>query len=114
MCTGYCRNDYTLNGVRLKLSQSGVRTQPAVKTCETTISPSDWSALTALANMDTFGKQPETIGCPDCADGGAEYVELQKGNQIHRVTFEYNKTIPGFEGLVERLRTYRNSLKACN
>ena len=88
-------------------------TQNPTKTCQTTISLADWNTLKAAANLDTFGKQPATLGCPDCADGGAEYVELQISEQTHRVTFEYGKTIPGFETLVNTLRAQRAAFKVC-
>jgi hypothetical protein len=29
------------------------------------------------------------IGCPDCADGGAEWLELGFEKEVKRVTFEY-------------------------
>lgn len=115
MCMGYCLNDYAFNGTRVTLTQSGTRTQaqnPA-RTCQNTISSADWNTLKASANFDAFGKQAETLGCPDCADGGAEYIELQLGDSKHRVTFEYGKTIPGFEPLVEALRKQRAAFKTC-
>jgi hypothetical protein len=116
MCVGYCVSDYDFSGTSVTLTRkesSRVPKNPA-KTCQTTISQADWNALKALANVDNFNKQPERIGCPDCADGGAEYIELQVGDQKHRVTFEYNSTIPGFEPLVEALRAQRNAFKECN
>ena len=115
MCVGYCQNDYTYNGTSVTLTQNGTRTQaqsPA-KICQTTISPAEWDALKALANIDTFSSKTATLGCPDCADGGAEYIELQAGDRKHRVTFEYNKTIPGFEPLVDALRKNREAFKDC-
>ena len=115
MCVGYCQNDYVFNGTSVTLTQNGTRTQaqsPA-KTCQTTLSPADWNALRALANMDAFSGKPETLGCPDCADGGAEYIELETGDRRHRVTFEFNKTIPGFEPLVDALRKQREAYKEC-
>lgn len=115
MCAGYCATDYVFNGTSATLTQSGTRTQTqnSPKTCQSTLSPADWTALKALADVDAFGKQPETLGCPDCADGGAEYVELQQGDRKHRVTFEFNKTIPGFEPLVEALRRQRAAFTEC-
>ena len=115
MCVGYCQSDYVFNGTSVTLTQNGTRTQaqsPA-KTCQTAISPAEWESLKALANMDTFGSKAATLGCPDCADGGAEYIELQAGDRKHRVTFEYNKTIPGFEPLVNALRKRREAFKEC-
>jgi len=115
MCIGYCQNDYTFNGTSATLIQSGIRTQneTPTKTCQAVISPADWNGLKALADFDAFSNVSTTLGCPDCADGGAEYVELQTGDRKHRVTFEFNKTIPGFEPLVDALRKARESVKDC-
>ena len=112
---GYCQDEYTFNGTSVTLTQNGTRTQAQspTKTCQTTISPAEWENLKALANMDTFSGKAATLGCPDCADGGAEYIELQTGDRKHRVTFEYNKTIPGFEPLVDALRKRREAFKEC-
>lgn len=115
MCVGYCRSDYVFNGTSVTLTQNGTRTQAQspTKTCQTTISPTDWDALKAAADFDSFSRQPETLGCPDCADGGAEYIELQMGDRKHRVTFEPSKPIPGFEPLVDALRKRRDAFKEC-
>ncbi|MVM39884.1 hypothetical protein GO730_23530 [Spirosoma sp. HMF3257] len=116
MCIGtHCVNDFVFNGTRVTLTQKDVRpqTQPTSKSCESTISLADWQMLKASANLDMFSKQSTSIGCPDCADGGAEYVELQIGEQKHRVTFPYGETIPGFESLVSALRSQRAAIKDC-
>lgn len=115
MCVGYCQHDYVFNGTTVTLTQNGTRTQAAspTKTCQTTITAAEWNALKALVNFDSFSTQPETIGCPDCADGGAEYIELAMGARKHRVTFSYNKTIPGSEPLVEALRKRREAYPDC-
>ncbi|WP_080237599.1 hypothetical protein [Spirosoma rigui] len=114
MCVGYCFNDYVLNGTSVTLTQNGNRTQQVpTKSCQATITPDEWNALKALASFDAFSQQPERIGCPDCADGGAEYIELETGGRKHRVTFEYNQTIPGFEPLVDALRSRREAFKEC-
>jgi len=115
MCVGYCRNDYVFNGTSLTLAQASNRSQaqyPA-RTCQSTVSPADWNALKAMADFDTFSTKPETLGCPDCADGGAEYIELQTGDRKHRVTFEFGKTIPGFESLVDAVRKKRAVFNEC-
>lgn len=115
MCVGYCQHDYVFNGTTVTLTQNGTRTQSEspTKTCQTTITAAEWNALKTLVNYDSFSTQPETIGCPDCADGGAEYIELAIGDRKHRVTFSYNKTIPGSEALVEALRKRREAYPAC-
>jgi len=117
MCVGNsCRKDYVFNGTSVTLSQGGTRTQTQTpdKTCERTISAADWTSLrAAAADLDAFRKQPNVIGCPDCADGGAEYIELQQNDSRHRVTFPFGKTIPGFEPLVNALRQQREAFSDC-
>ena len=47
----------------------------------------------------------EIIGCPDCADGGAEWIEITSGETSHKVTFEYNKSPDVFKSYIEILRS---------
>lgn len=112
-CVGYCQKEYVFNETVVMLTQTSRSPTQSVKTCQTVLSQADWNALKAAANVTLFSKQPETLGCPDCADGGAEFIELQSGDQKHRVTFEFGKTIPGFEPLVNALRNQRNQFKEC-
>ncbi|GAB4031489.1 hypothetical protein [Spirosoma gilvum] len=115
MCVGYCVFDYVLSGTSITLTQSPNRSQStiATKTCQSTLSQAAWNDLLTTVDLDAFEKQPAVLGCPDCADGGAEYVELQLGEQKHRVTFQYGQTIPGSEALVDKLRSHRATLKEC-
>ncbi|GAB3944476.1 hypothetical protein GCM10028805_12050 [Spirosoma harenae] len=115
MCVGYCAYDYVFNGSSVTLTQSGNRTQSTVspKSCQSTISQDDWNTLQSAANLDAFSKQPTVIGCPDCTDAGAEYVELELGDKKHRVTFPFAQTIPGFESLLKALRSQRAAFKEC-
>ncbi len=115
LCMGYCYTDYVFTDAGITLTQQSYNSQTALptKTCQSVLSQADWAKLRATVDFDQFSKQPEQLGCPDCADGGAEYVELQAGDRKHRVTFEYNKTIPGFESLVTALREHRTAFSAC-
>lgn len=115
MCLGYCVKDLEINGTQATFTKRS-NNQPdryPTRTCNQTLTATKSADLKALALFNEFRKQPETIGCPDCADGGAEYIEMQVGDQKHRVKFEYNKTIPGFETLVKELRTQREAFNTC-
>lgn len=48
-------------------------------------------------------------GCPDCADGGAEWIEIQDDQQIKKVTFEYGDTLAPIENLMLELRDLREA-----
>jgi len=116
MCVGdKCRKDYVLTGTTVTLTQSGNGrgTPLPPKTCQQSLSSVDWNNLKAAVNLSAFTQQPAVLGCPDCADGGAEYIELEEGDTKHRVTFPYGQTIPGFEPLVTALRQQRNQFDGC-
>lgn len=87
--------------------------QYPAKTCTATITETEWATLKAQANLTLLRKQPATLGCPDCADGGAEFLEIEQGAERYRVTFETGKSIPGFEGLITALRAKRKSFDTC-
>ena len=68
----------------------------------------DWQEIiNAASNFDAFKNLNEVYGCPDCADGGAEFIEIIKNEEVHRVTFEYNKSVQRFEKLIELMRNHR-------
>lgn len=71
-------------------------------------SAEQWQTLVSLIDVSAFQALNEQIGCPDCADGGAEWIEIQVGDTVKRVTFENRRTIKGFEALVVELRNLRN------
>ena len=59
-------------------------------------------------DFENFRLLDDRIGCPDCADGGAEWIQVNWSGQNKRVTFENGQLIKGFEGLVVKLRDLRN------
>ena len=68
-------------------------------------------ALARAASRARFDGLGPVIGCPDCADGGAETLSVTAGGQQHSVTFEFNAMVDQLEpalgqvrGLAARLR----------
>lgn len=51
---------------------------------------SQWETLVKNIDYNTFRKLPAVVGCPDCADGGAEWLEVRlTDGTLHKVTYEY-------------------------
>ncbi len=114
-CAGYCNKDMELIGTKATFTKSSPR-DPAkypTRICIKTLATNKAADLNVMAQFTEFRKQPEVIGCPDCADGGMEYIEVQVGELRHKVKFDYGKTIPGFDALVKELRTQRDSFNDC-
>lgn len=65
-------------------------------------------------DFEEFSSLNEDYGCPDCADGGAEFIKITDrittGEPSHMVTFEYGKSVNGIEKLITLLRKKREEL----
>jgi hypothetical protein len=112
MCAGYCRHEITLTQNLLKSVQQGTRSGDLPeKTAEEPMPQSEWNAIIASADWESFKKLPETIGCPDCADGGAEWIEIQYGDSVKKVTIEFGANVPEMQPLLDKLRPIRERFK---
>lgn len=88
-CFGYCNHKFTLTPDSTVFTcLSNGNTLPLLNFWEkTTLS---WDSISKVNLSNSFFELPELIGCPDCADGGAEWLEIQLNNgSTHKVTFEY-------------------------
>ena len=105
MCVGYCKRDVSIDSVYTSYSCAGWTKdlQPTLYKVQTT--KSAWDSVKVLINNKAFFELPATIGCPDCADGGAEWVEVKLLNgTAHKVVFEYNNEPQQLQGSIAKLR----------
>lgn len=112
MCRGYCRRSILISAnsnrvISMKETNYPQKEFPPVKKADP-FSAEQWKELIGLVDFNAFQALDERIGCPDCADGGAEWIQVQTRGQIKKVTFENGQLIKGFEGLVVQLRNLRN------
>lgn len=69
-----------------------------------------WNHLLDLVDFDYFQSLDDVYGCPDCADGGSEWIEIIYNGVSKQVTFEAYTNIapPGMEELTIMLRDMRD------
>ncbi|CAF0760724.1 unnamed protein product [Rotaria sp. Silwood1] len=111
-CRNYCRRSINITSipnqlVALKEPNFPQDAYPPLKK----IYPfplNQWQELISFIDAEGFQSLDDRIGCPDCADGGAEWIEIQWTDRSKRVTFENGALIKGYEGLVVQLRDIRN------
>ncbi len=104
-CRGYCFKETRFRPGTAETLQKGWDTvqYPTQLGLETI--PADlWPKFVAAFAADSFFRSEERIGCPDCADGGAEWLEVRYLDKTHRVTFEYGSSPTGMERLLDALR----------
>ncbi|CAF3689426.1 unnamed protein product [Rotaria sordida] len=51
-------------------------------------SSSQWEQFVSLLDLETFTALADRIGCPGCADGGIEWIQVDWADATKRVTFE--------------------------
>lgn len=114
MCVGYCSNNLLISDLKLTFSKMKNGQASDTKTCSKTISEADVNAIKNDLNMEKVSALPETIGCPDCADGGAEWIAINADGKQYKITYEYGKAPKELEAAVARLKVLRDSFKDCN
>ncbi len=90
MCIGYCKNEILLKHGFVTYIRSGWVDTIETIACTETLSDISWDSYKSGIDAKIFFELPETFGCPDCADGGAEWIEIEDlSGKRHKVTFEY-------------------------
>jgi hypothetical protein len=125
-CGGYCTQEFVITRDKIIYTQianpiggGGTKPLPLIKQ-EIPIKPEKWADLMRVNAYRDFQKLPNTIGCPDCADGGAEWIEVNKVGYSDcetpkrfyskKVTFEYGKPLPSNNAFAEKLRQLRTEI----
>jgi hypothetical protein len=114
MCVGYCSTRLEISegqAVLVRSSRGGRGAQELPEQRFTqTLTPAEWTEIARLAAAAKFEGLPPVVGCPDCADGGAESLTVIGGTTPKTVSFEHGATIEGVQPLLERVRALRTAL----
>lgn len=111
-CMGYCtREEVYTSGSMVYTQQSRDESNPEKVRTEP-FSENAFQKLTTSFDRQKWNALPETIGCPDCADGGAEYVEIATTSGVKRVTFDAGSDPEGLGKILAQFRAKRLELEA--
>jgi hypothetical protein len=108
MCAGYCRSELAIDGTTATLTQVGwdsIRHPRKTQTLQLTEAES--RRLHRLANVNDLSRVEGVHGCPDCADGGAEWVAIQLPDRTIQATYEYQSELEPIAELQVQLRAVR-------
>lgn len=114
MCVGYCSTRLEISEGQAVLVRSarggrGTSDLPDQRFTET-LSESDWREIASLAQQTNLDGLPPVIGCPDCADGGAESLTIVGASRSKIITFDHGAAIAPAQALLERVRALREKL----
>lgn len=113
-CIGYCKSDLTINNQQVIFTKSTNGNQKQTISCVNELDKETLDLIVSNLNLNYFNDSPPIIGCPDCADGGAEYVEINNNGNIKRITFEYGNPPKQLLDLVNLLKIQFKSFENCN
>jgi hypothetical protein len=106
-CVGYCKATLEITPERMVFLEESPRGDRAPRQRSAAITTEEWNALVAAVDRAKIESLPAQIGCPDCADGGAESLEVVGAEWQRRVTFEFGASIAELQPLLERVRALR-------
>lgn len=114
MCVGYCTTRLEISQGRAVLVREarGGRGAPQnlpEQRFNTVLTPDEWDTFATLAANTDLSGLPPVIGCPDCADGGAESLTIV-GDQSQSISFEHGSNVEPAAQLLGRIRALRARL----
>ncbi|MEQ8470656.1 MAG: hypothetical protein RIC35_05700 [Marinoscillum sp.] len=110
-CSGYCITETRINDRAIQvIAKKWFNNDKDQQVANGQLTDEQHSSILSGIDAEKFADLPETIGCPDCADGGAEWLELKVDGELKRVTFEYRDSINGIDEAVKILRNLTEDL----
>jgi len=110
-CLGYCWKEVILDEEAIVVIARGWDTEAYPEKIYAEKMKSElWVQLQTAADFSTLERMDEVYGCPDCADGGAEWVTMNLSGRIETVKFEYGAKLKPLAELLELLRAVRDDV----
>jgi hypothetical protein len=110
-CLGYCETRIEVQPGHLAFSAFSRDNSVRDFYNSQSIDSDEWRKLLDGIDLQVLGSLPTTIGCPDCADGGGEWLQVFTPMGEARITFPHGEAVEGAMPLVERLREFRARFK---
>ncbi len=104
MCVGYCLTDVEISPVSGSVITYGWDNSVTPKSREFDFTEGEFRALLETIDFEKFQDLDPVIGCPDCADGGAEWIELTAEGRTKKVKIDYRAEIDGLSETLGELR----------
>lgn len=104
---GYCITELRVDSVSITLTEDSHTAELPTRVRTLPLERSEWVRLQTLVDTAAVRRLEGVHGCPDCADGGAEWIEIDGGEPV-RVTFEYGAELAGIDELQQAIRDLRS------
>ena len=111
-CVGYCYQDMTITSDDVMYIKYALPRDPSWPDIvhQVRMGADEWNKLVQDLDLQAFWALPRTIGEPDAADQGGEWVEITDGDRVKRVDFVLGAEIPEISSFLEKLRKLRTQI----
>lgn len=107
-CAGYCKTEIEICKTSVVFTASSWNDPDFPDTSISgTVSGEEWNLVVDAIDMELLLEFEDVIGCPDCADGGGEWIEVTFDESAKKITFEYGDTLEPIQILIDQLRIIR-------
>lgn len=114
MCVGYCKTTLEISPDGAVLTREpwgrGAGSGLPVQRFNAVLSAQEWDEIAGAAAQAKIDGLPDTIGCPDCADGGAESLTIAGAKGTKTITFDHGAAIAEAQPLLDRVRALRTRM----
>ncbi len=107
-CVGFCNREIEVRNTNIQFEANTNEVESKTINRKSNIDINYWEVLIKSIDINDFISLKSTIGCPDCADGGAEWLEVKGANVDYKVTFEYGNEPQVLKDALRLLRAYND------
>ena len=109
MCAGYCVTELIVEEASVRFNETAWPTLSNLPPRSRTVAltQEERAHLQSLIDVTELERLEGVHGCPDCADGGAEWIELRTTDDTIRVTFEFGRELAPIAELQAAIRAQR-------
>lgn len=112
-CSGYCIQEISFKDGIAEKTLTPHRDK-SLKPTKCSLEYTNFNVLAARINVGVFNELEEVIGCPDCDDGGAEWVQIFTSDGIRKkVTYSYDNEPVALKLYIDELREYFEQVGEC-
>lgn len=111
MCAGYCQKQIKINSTTIAYTANKNQPNATPVNCNKPMNSQLIETLQKNIDATKFEALAPVIGCPDCADGGKEWIEIENNGKKQKVEFEYGNAPVELKAIVAQLNPLLNSFK---
>ncbi len=106
-CLGYCTKTIEASEGEIKLIMTSEADSLPTIVFTKSMKSATWDSILSVVDVAEFAMLDNEFGCPDCADGGAEWIAIKADDIEHKVTFEYANEPEALKSYAELLRSLK-------